>query len=385
MMKKTLLFLSVLLLIGAAFAYETPLTNFGFISIDNNTSFTKLCKEITVNLPTQAITEKGVGILSLNANFVEDANDSTYVSLSVNGGAEMKLWQESFDCNEQCFARVFVPNIKKGETKLNICAVLGGASKRLTVNQDSLIGIYDSPVLSIQNTAQEKIFLGDRARMDISVTNSGTKAASIFVQFVHPDTRAKVTITSFDIVEGDSSANTVIAPNETKNFVYYIKPSKVSGYNLPLAALFFKNIFNENQTIFSEHPYLDVVERKQIEVSLVSITDQDPRTFKAIVKNNFDTEFNGTITITPQTEFTTYSQSFLVMPKSEKEITFVAKPLPLGKYVIQATVRDANQIYSSNQLNIESTKQEIPLTAALAIVAVIIGAIIFGWIYFSKS
>ena len=384
MMKKILSVLLLIFLIGTVFAYEQPLTAYGFSGLINSTNSTTVCKEITVTLPDTAIAEKGEGILSLVASFVDDVNDSTYVSVSVNNGEEKKYWHESFFCTTECHARVFIPELKKGSTKLNICAVLGGASKSLVVSSGSYIGIYDTPVLSIKNSAPSEIFLGNRAKMIISATNSGTKATSIFVQFIHPDTRAKIPITSFDIVEGDSSATALIAPNETKEFIYYIKPSIISAYNLPLAALFFKNIFGEDETLLSNHPFMTVIEQKQIELSIVSISDTDPRVFKAIIKNNFDTPFNGIITMAPQTEFVDYSQNITVSSLSNKELFFEAKTLAQGKYPFQATIRDTNNIYSSNIINVEVTKSGISMQIILAIVGIIIGAVIFSWIYFVK-
>ena len=179
MMKKILPILLLIFLIGTVFAYEQPLSAYGFSEISNTTNSTTLCKEITVALPDTAIAEKGAGILSLAANFVEDVNDSTYVSVSVNNGEEKKFWHESFNCTDYCHARVFIPELKQGATKINICAVLGGASKSLTVLTNSYIGVYDTPVLSIKNSSPAEIFLGNRAKMSISVTNSGTKAASV--------------------------------------------------------------------------------------------------------------------------------------------------------------------------------------------------------------
>lgn len=384
MMKKILLLTILILLFGAAFAYEQPLATFGFTDLNNTASSTTLCKELAVTIPAEAAAEQGQGILSINANFAQDMNDSTYVSVSVNGGEEKKYWSDSFVCAQKCWARVFVPELKQGSAKINICAVLGGATKSVEVTQNSFLGIYDTPALTIKNSSPASIYLGSRAKMVISVTNSGTKASTIFVQFIHPDTRTKVPITSFDIVEGDSSATTTIAPNETRQFIYYIKPTVISSYNLPSAALFFKNIFGEEETILSSHPQMTVLEQKQIEVSIVSVSETNPRTFKAIIKNNLDSAFHGTITMAPQTEFATYTQSVTVLPNSEKEISFEAKPLTQGNYSFQATIRDANQIYSSNTIDVAVTQSGVPLQILVAIAGIIIGALIFGWIYFSK-
>jgi hypothetical protein len=119
-------------------------------------------------------------------------------------------------------------------------------------------------------------------------------------------------------------------------------------------------------------------------VSLVSISEQEPLIFKAIIKNNWSKEFNGTITISPQTQFIDSVQEIIVSPLSEKEIFFDAKPSLEGKNSFFVTIRDENNIFSSNKIEVE-TKQLFSPQLLLAILGVIIGIGIFGWIYFAKK
>ena len=50
-------------------------------------------------------------------------------------------------------------------------------------------------------------------------------------------------ITSFDIIDGSSSASGVIKAGETKEFNFAIIPGKISAYNLPSSIVKFTNIF----------------------------------------------------------------------------------------------------------------------------------------------
>ncbi len=382
---KNQLFVILLLLFFAALAnaYEAPLSNFGFDGTDNNTNGSRACKELTISLPQEAINEKGEGILSLKGVFVEPALDNTFVSVSINGGEEKIYWHESFNCAQgECWARVFVPDLKAFETKVNLCLVLGGKTKSASIEKESYVGIYNTPVLSIRNSAPQSIYLGNRAEMRIIVENNGTKDADVFVQFIHPDTRAIVPITSFDIVEGESSASAKIFAGETKQFVYYIKPSLLSSYNLPSAALFFTNVFGENQVLISNHPLMSVVTPKRIELTLVSIEENNTKKFKAIIKNNWQTEFSGIITLSPQTEVLSATKELIIAPNSEKEILFEALPLNQGNYSFFATIRDRNQIYSSNKIDVSIQSSQMPVELIVSILGIIIGAIIFAWIYF---
>ena len=380
------LILALLVLLSSAMAFEAPLSDFGFNDINTSTVSAKECQTIDFNLAQSVLDENGVGLLSLNAIFGGTEIDNTYVSISVNNGEEKVFWKEFFSCKDNsCWARVYLPKIREGPVKLSICAVLGGNTSNVTVLNSSLIGIYNIPLLEIKNTAPSTIFLGERAKMSIIVSNSGTKLSTVYLQFVHPDTRAKVSISSFDIVEGDSSITTSISPGETKQFYYYIKPTLVSSYNLPSAALFFTNNFGEEQVLISNHPTLSVVAPKQIEISLVTISEENPVSFKAVIKNNWSIPFNGTIIISPQTKIKESLQTVFVSANGQQEIIFESLVLEASKEKFFATITDNNNIYLSNTIELELVQNSLPFGIILAICGILVGLLIFGWIYFAKK
>jgi hypothetical protein len=366
---------------------QYSLASFGFSLIENDAPLSKKCMDVTISLPVEVKEIKGAGILSIQAAFTGLQTDNSYVSISINDAPAQIIWPERFSCQTLCWARVFVPEIKNGSAKATICAVLSTETKKISISSDSFVGIYDTPVLSITNSSPNLIYLGDRAKMRITIANTGTKAADIYAQFIHPDTRANVQITSLDIVEGDSSATTTINPNETKEFIYYIKPTIVSGYNLPAAALFFTNYFGEKQVMISNHPQMSVEKPKQIELSLVTIDNTQPFTFKAIIKNNLPVAFTGTIIMSPQTALQSPAQQLFVAPNSEKEVIFTAAELSEGKYSFFATVRDTNTtgaIYSSNSIDLEVKQSGVSTEIIFAIIGIMIAVAIFSWIYLKK-
>jgi len=385
-MKRVLVLILILALIGFVFSYQTSLSDFGFNDINSSIVSQKNCQTINLDLGESILEEQGVGLLSINAQFGGEDIDNTYVSISINDLEEKVYWKEFFSCKEDsCWARIYLPELKQGNTKVTICAVLGGNTTNVFVNKNSLVGIYNIPLLTIKNQAPLQIFLGNRAKMSIIVSNKGTKNSTVYLQFVHPDTRAKVTISSFDIVEGDSSVTTSLSPGETKQFDYYIKPSLISSYNLPSAALFFTNNFGEEQVLISNHPTLSVVTPKQIEISLVTISSEDSILFKAIVKNNWSVPFDGNIILSPQTKIKDSIKQVFVSPKGEQEVIFEALPFETNKEAFFATIIDNNNIYSSNILEIESKQNQLPLGVVLALAGIIVGLAIFGWIYYSKK
>lgn len=383
-MRAYLFLFSILLILSSVLAFEMPLSEYGFNDINTAIVAEKQCQTVTVAVLPEDMNQAGVGLLSINAVFGGNEIDNTYVSVSVNGGEEKVFWKEFFSCKDtSCWARMYLPELNQGQTDLKICAVLGGDTTDVAVLKDSLVGVYNIPLLEIRNESPSQIFLGNRAKMSIIISNKGTELSTVYVQFVHPDTRAKVAISSFDIVEGDSSASTSLSPGEIKQFDYYIKPSLISSYNLPSAALFFKNNFGEDQVLISNHPKMSVVVPNQIEISLVA-TSEESRTFKAIIKNNFSVPFDGNIILSPQTKVIDSAKHVFVAANGEQEVMFETLPLET-KEKFFATILDNNNIYTSNSIEVESKQNQLSLGIILAICGIIVGLGIFAWIYYAKN
>jgi hypothetical protein len=383
--KQATILMIFFLLINGAFAYQESLKEFGFSELSNTEKYTKKCTTLTFAVPEEFRAEKGAPILSIRAEFVGNESDSSHLSLKLGDKEEIILWPESFICTTNCWARVFVEESKTNTVQAVICASLGGATSEVKVLESSYFGLYDTPVLSIKNSAPNIIELGDRAKMSIIVSNTGTKKSRVFVQFVHPNTRANVQIASFDIVEGESSATYTIEPNKTKEFIYYIKPTLISAYNLPSAALFFTNIFGEEQVIISNNPQTTVVKPEQIEITLIALNEESPYSFKAIIKNNLPSQFNGNIILSPQVNIDAPVQTLSVAPNSEKEISFTTKELAQGNYAFLASIRDANSIYSSNTISLEVKEKQIPAEIIFVIMGAVIAIFVFVWIYLIKE
>jgi len=369
-----------------ALAYEAPLSSYGFSEVNLTGQPAEKCQDVVISIPDSAKNEAGAGILSINASFTDPKVDNTFVAVSINGAEAKMLWTEDFVCKDTCLGRIFLPEIKASETRLTICTALGGETKSIDVLPTSTVGIYNTPIISIQNLAPGLIHLGERAKLSTIVSNTGTSDANLYIQFIHPDTRAKVSITSFDIVDGDSSVYTFLKAGETKQFDYYVKPSIVSTFNLPSAAMFFTNIFGENQVILSNHPFMRVQKQEALEVSLVSISDTQPFELKALIKNNTADEFSGKVILTPQTALVEPVMDFIVAAGGEREVTFNAKTqLAAGTYEFSASIVDVNDIYTSNPINLEAKSNGISFEIIFAIIGVLVGLAIFAWIYFMKS
>ncbi len=381
-MKKIYLVLFILFCSSFALAYESSLDNFGFEPIIINQPNKVDCVDLNITLPVNELEETKDPILSVYADFLGEEGDNSYVSVQINDLKEKILWPESFFCETDCVSRVFVPELRNNSVMAKICLRAGGKSTAKLTN--AKIGLYNSPILSIENIAPNEIVLGQRAQIKIKVSNVGSKPSDVFVQFVAEDLRAFIDITSFDIVEGDASASTKINANEEKEFIFYIKPTQVSPYNLPSSVLFFENIFGEKQKVFSSHPQLSVIAQNQIDLVLIGGELKDNVfNFKVRLKNNYATEFDGNLTIFPM-DLVEQKTNIFLPSFGEKEIEFSTSTLPIGSYSLIAQVDNNASTYLSESISFDVTNKNYAFEIFFAIIAVIITITIFLAIHFEK-
>jgi hypothetical protein len=378
-MRKIIFLLSLTLLFSLVFASESSLTSFGFNEIDLDKANSVDCETINID-----VNGEGNAILSIYASFVGQKGDNTFASVEFNDSRRVILWPENFDCGNYCVARVFVPELKEGAVETKICLNAGGKSTA-TIFEKSRVGFYETPVLTIENISPKKIFLGERVEMKIRVKNSGDESADVFVQFIEEDLRSFIEITSFDIVEGDSTASVTLAPGETRNFTYYIKPTKLGSYNLPSAVLFFDNIFGERQKIISNHPQLIVKSPEKIDLVLSSSSiEENEATFKAIITNNHGEAVSVNLSLFPKDLFEDPDMNVLVGALAKKEIEIKTKELQPGEYSVLVQVDDEGIEYVSNSISFLVIDNDYAFEITATIFLILVGLIIFGLIYFSK-
>ncbi|MBT4597261.1 MAG: hypothetical protein HOC95_04760 [Candidatus Diapherotrites archaeon] len=378
--------ISILFLVSFVSALEFPLSNYGFNEIEVTGASMRECQSFTLDLTQLKDTAfYSEGILSLKTDFIGEKGDNSFISVKINSEKEQVLWPEYFSCNNGCWARLFIDDLLDDTKLVRVCISTGGKTSSAKVNASSTIGLYDTPTLEIKNTSPSEIVLGQRAEMNIIVKNKGTKDADVFVQFIAQDLRSLLKITSFDIVEGDASATEIIPAGEEKRFTYYIKPTQASVYNLPAAALFFDNIFNETQQITSTHPQLSVIAPKQIDLVLVSegLIDNQMTT-KVVVRNNWETPFDGNLSIKPYDLLTGNIIKVFLDKKQEKEFIFKTKTLLPGKYSLLAEIDANDTIYVSDSVSFQIQSKDMTIEIVIAVIAIIIALAIFFRIYFGK-
>lgn len=379
-LKKILILLILLIMLSFTIADESPLNLFGFNDIKLIGPNQKVCENIV--LPENNTNK--FGIISLKTEFIGEIGDNTYVLVSFNGDEQI-IWTDNFNCLDKCVARIFVPKSTDPiETK--ICLNAGGKSISSQIFSNSFIGFYDTPVIEIEHISPQLIILDERAEMKIRLKNSGNKEADIFVQFLSENLREFLNITSFDIVQGDTSVKTTLLPNQEKEFIYYIKPTKVSSYNLPTAVVFFENIFGENQKISSNYPSLIVLDKEKVNLILISEELKENNfKFKLIIKNNRADNITGNLILLPNDLFFDNNVEINLRSFEEKEILFEINNLKSGNYSIMTQFLLNDNLFISNSLEFVIKEKDYFFEIIFSLIGIIISLLIFSWIYFQKS
>jgi hypothetical protein len=373
-----------LFLISAVFSSAQPISNFGFEEFSLEKSNLFECRSIIFD--ASFFSEYEINnlhpILSIQSSIIGKEFDSSFISVEVNDKRKI-FWKEYFNCLDNCVARMFLDDLKDGD-EITFC-LRTGASK-ITLFESSTIGYYDTPVLKIENISPGEIILGERAKIIIKITNTGSKETDIFVQFVAENLRALINITSFDIVSGVASASTKIKPLETKEFEFYIKPIFSTHYNLPSSELSFENIFGENQKLLSNHPQLNVIEPNQAELIIIGNKIVDNKLFFVInIKNNWDIKLDGNLLIYPFDLVEKSILNILINPNSEKEYLFNTKKLANGNYFVQAQLITVDFNYFSESISFSINENNFWFEIFFSIIAIIIALLIFSKIYFTKN
>lgn len=381
MNRKIISFLLLICFFSITFANEFQLSDFNFAEkkLEEFNSFE--CYSTIVDFGETPHADLHP-ILSVFANFDGRINDSSFISVELND-KHFVLWRENFVCGTDCVARVFIDKINTGD-EIKFC-LRTGASK-ITLQNKTKIGFYDTPVISVTNLSPDEIILGQRAKMKINIKNSGSKKADVFVQFVAEDLRSIIDITSFDIVEGNASANTSLNPGESKDFIFFIKPLFVSRYNLPSSELFFNNIFGESQRIISNHPQLTVLEPNQANITIIGreIID-DKFNFIINVKNNWGEQLTGELFIYPFDLVENSKINLNLNSFSEREFKFVTNNLFQGDYVVWAQLNTVDYNYNSENISFSIVENNYLFEIIFSIIAIIVTGIIFVFIYFEKN
>ncbi|MDD3159348.1 MAG: hypothetical protein PHQ98_00050 [Candidatus ainarchaeum sp.] len=381
--------LLILLLSSIVYSSEISLNS---LSVDNLLSIQKnelVCSNFSVDLST--IDKNNLEltpILSIKSFFdINKLKDNSYFLLKINDLHEEILWPNYFSCvNNDCYSRVFLPELSLGLTKIELCIQSGGNDGTIIIENSSKIGLYNSPYLEVKINSPEYVYFGDLVPMEIIIENKGLIDTNVFVQYVSGDLRKYIDIDSLDIVYGQSQAYSLIKSHEKKSFNYMIKPKKLSTYNLPRAAVTFKNIFDENQIIFTKNSSLNVIKKEDVELLIYNEKFIDNVFyFDLKIKNISLSDINGYILISPIDLFN-INQFVTLSPSQELIFTNIpSNNLKNGDYSFTAIFDSKNNKFLSNSIDYKVNNFDNFYEIIFSIIAILISIIIFGFINYKSK
>lgn len=391
--KLFLLFFAILCFTGFAVSetlQELTLKEANFQGLTVEGALNEECSSIAF-LKEPIAEQKGIyTILSIHASFMPTSNGNAGIKVFVNNNAESlaDLKPEDFE-NE--WARVQIPItglVEKNELK--ICAKTSNSITKVQVLDDSKIGYYKMPVFEIEKTVSTtKPIVGQEMQATIKAKNTGSEAGKASVKYWN------VELNIAQITRGDSDFEGIIQPGETATLNYFVKPKYAVQMDLASAILEYENVFGEKKKIYSNRPTIWVQEPEfKIKPSFSIVAEQEaiqPGQEAGIALNVRNEGLNALENASVKIEA---SQGLIVSKDSFEGLNFKAGETKTFEIQVSSLEEGTKQLgctatYTDYALvnskcpllTLEFEKAKPNPLLGLAIVLVIIGAVIYIYIY----
>jgi hypothetical protein len=392
--KLLLLFFAILCFAGFAVSetlQELSLKEANFQGLTVEGALKEECASIAF-LKEPIAEQKGIyTILSIHASFMPTSNGNAGIKVFVNNNAESlaDLKPEDFE-NE--WARVQIPITGLAEkNELKICAKTSNSIIKVQVLEDSKIGYYKMPVFEIEKTVSTtKPIVGREMQATIKAKNTGSEAGKASVKYWN------VELNIAQITRGDSDFEGTIQPGETVILNYFVKPKYAVQMDLASAILEYENIFGEKKKIYSNRPTIWVQEPEfKINPTLgISSPEQkaiQPGQQASIALTARNEGLNALENVSIKIEA---SQGLIVSKDSFEGLNFKAGETKTFKIAVSSLEEGTKQLgCTATYTDYALVNSKCPLLAlefekakpnplfGLAIVLVIIGAVIYIYIY----
>ncbi|HIH33015.1 MAG: hypothetical protein J4478_03090 [Candidatus Diapherotrites archaeon] len=392
--KTTALFLGLFLAITASAAAEAlseqSLSQANFQGLTVEGANKQECESASF-LKNSFIEQQGVfTIFSIHAEFLPvnegEAGISAFINDSEEALAELK--PKDFKNN---WARVQIPkeNLSEKNT-LKVCAKTSNSITTVKVLEDSKIGYYKMPVLTVEKTVSDsRPIVGKEVKVTVKAKNIGSAEAKASVKYWSIEEEIA------QITKGDVEFEGIIKPGEAVELNYYVKPKYALQMDLASAWADFENVFGETERVYSNRPTLYVQEPEFKIMAFLSTQEQ------TALKPGEQAEITLTLRNQAQAAIENVSISFqapesVILSKEKIEgLNFQAgetKTINLsatslfgeGSFQIGCKVAYNDPALASSECNklvleFEKPKASQAFVAALALV--VIGAIVYAFVY----
>ena len=190
------------------------------------------------------------------------------------------LNEKDFMCSEgTCWERIIIPKkmLLEEENRLEICLGTGNTITSLNLVSKSKIGLYKSEDFSGENAfraiaEKNELVRGEKTRINMLLHNQGSAPSTVEIKFARPLAEDK---NAFSVVEGKTYFTGVVKPGEIIEISYVVKPKISTYFALPPAIVYYKNVFGETESKFTNPVFLSVREPEtKIEAFIVKDAEE---------------------------------------------------------------------------------------------------------------
>lgn len=366
---------------------EYPLSNVGFQGLLASGTEVGECSEIMLQRGP-AFGMSGVyTILSLHAEFKPVSEGKAKVSVYYSGSQELIAEFSPQDFINGWVRVDFSKEFK--EASLKLCAQTSGSISSVEIMPDSKFGYYKAAEFVLEKKALDPSpIIGRELEVVLKATNKGSAPA--FAKVSYRDIELRIA----QITRGDSDFEGVIGAGESVEIRYFVKPKYAVHMDLASATLEFEDVFGDKRLIYSNRPTIYVQEPEFNINAFFTLEKQEaiptntPFSITLTLRNEGVNPVENAVVRLEASEGLALSQDTLDIKRLEagesRNFTISASGIAEGSNVLGCNIEYSD--YSAVNvacapLNIEFEKQEQGILLALAVVLVIVGALIYLYIY----
>ncbi len=244
-------------------------------------------------------------IVSVKAEFLPQMEGKASVDIFLNGEHIGRIPQEEFVCESgECWGRVQADKeILRQENKVKFCGRTGKSITRINISNESLLGTYFVPAFG-EGDFTKCIFLesggcvkeyeaslGEDLNVNILIHNRGGGEA--FIRF--KDKRSIIGEKEERKELADVDFNFLLPAGETRIISYPVRVKEAGPMSLGPSAIYYDNVFGEEQLLFSNTVDLTVrYAEPKAEAFILEKDDEEKKArAKVVVRNDSPYPLHG--------------------------------------------------------------------------------------------
>ena len=323
-------------------------------------------------------------IISVHFAFTPNIKGDANITVKLNNELVSEISSEKRE-----FERIIIKKEKlKEKNLLELCGHTSDSITQLKVLNDSLIGNYKTAFFPegsfTKKVLSKELVVGKEITIKTTLKNYGNETA--LVEIIDGDKERN----DIELIKGKSAFTGEIKAGEeiSLEFTYKLKDEKTGL--LPNATAVYLNEFEEKQTIKSNYPEIKPLDfEKKLEPIIMlkkqlNKVNSESEIEIVIINNSLETVHNSTITVFGAEELKLGETEKQFESINSGEIVFFktnVKSVQSGEFELDCEIEFEGQKISCEKTTIIFEKEEIKQELIIGIILVIIGIIIYLYLY----